>query len=458
MSDLATNGDHDSSSAGSRASTPADPAKEQQKQEPFRLLDLPTEILSVVLHYVALLKFQLAESRRPKPSPLILLGSSCRRLHHVAAPFIWRNFSLPQFEDEKPSLDDAEALLKHPQLRHLRSVRIPFGAGQLPSDRSNMAIFSHVDQIDIWETLGRAEPWLHPPPPHAPGSELIWWALSTFPSARRFSYRARISGVLPLGQRGIPQPLPNLVSISLRACHVTWLRAFASIPTVTSFDLSVWISSPVSEWADDDFWRRIRHFSLEVPPKYPSLGRDCLQIALEGLTIPTDSTLSSLSIKVRLLLERQAKQQGFQEFHDQLLVFRNLPQMRALLLDEYTSLTPSDVESLAKDFPLLQTLKFKDRTVWQGGKSCHFKAISQFTQLTKLECPRWTEDSLDSEDFTEPEDLVLQLAEVLPKLELLGLGGKYSVEQCYRVGRDSEGIPRQVDAVELYDLDLDRRD
>lgn len=184
--------------------------------------------------------------------------------------------------------------------------------------------------------------------------------------------------------------------------------------------------------------------------------------------------MRALTIAVRLQLQHPAQAMAFSLISPSINTFSNLPFLLSLTIDEYTTIPPDAITILARSFPLLTTLAFKDRTVWIGTKvqsldkshmsssdsslwpqAAHLEALSCFRHLTRLECPRWPED--DPETWTEPADLAMEAGGHVPTLSVIGLGGRYSEEQWYCIVRDDLGKPTRIDAVEFYRTDLDRQ-
>ena len=102
-------------------------------------------------------------------------------------------------------------------------------------------------------------------------------------------------------------------------------------------------------------------------------------------------------------------------------------------------------------------MKYKAFVTYMRLQAVHLEALSGFKHLVRLECPRWP-DIVDSHEMeTRTEDIALETSRSIPTLSLIGLGGRWSVEQWFRIGRDSVGTPDRVDPVELYRVDLNHR-
>ncbi|KAK4694771.1 1-phosphatidylinositol phosphodiesterase, partial [Phenoliferia sp. Uapishka_3] len=265
----------------------------------------------------------------------------------------------------------------------------------------------------------------------------------------RFSARQSLTLDVPL-----PTPLLNLTHLSLRGCHISWLRTLARIPSLRELDLSLFGDQPLVEWTTEEVWSHLEVLKVEVPPSY---GEDRpINRVFSGLVLPLNSSLRSLTIAVRLQLHHRPEPCDFQSLIPCLTPFKSLSKLSSLTIDEFATAVPSSIAVLAEDFPLLTELKFKDRTVWIGSKADHLSSLSHFPLLKSLECPRWPEDTSIPEAYTEPEILVREASRAMRKLELLGMTGKYSNEQWWRIGRDEEREVSQIDEVEFWRLDLMR--
>lgn len=194
--------------------------------------------------------------------------------------------------------------------------------------------------------------------------------------------------------------------------------------------------------------------------------------------MPPTSRLRSLTLNVRLQLHHTPSRLGFTPLLSALESFKGVP-LESLSLDDYVVIEPGNLHSLAEMFPSLRKLTLGDRTVWSQDfvsnkvkidpelmctcdahslsvtQSVHLEALAEFPLLNTLECPRWP-DSYD--EWMEPDELVQEMGEALPRLELLGLSGQQSEGNWWRLGRDRNDprSPIQVDEVTLYSLDLDR--
>ncbi|GAA6047126.1 hypothetical protein JCM3770_006911 [Rhodotorula araucariae] len=83
---------------------PAEPqdALSPTSQRPTGLVDLPVEVLELVVRWVALMRYEYSESRRPKPSPLHHLAHGTNRtLRRIALPYLFRDaWATDAFPDE----------------------------------------------------------------------------------------------------------------------------------------------------------------------------------------------------------------------------------------------------------------------------------------------------------------------------------------------------------------------
>ncbi|KAL8291275.1 hypothetical protein RQP46_002253 [Phenoliferia psychrophenolica] len=348
---------------------------------PFPLLDLPNELVSLLCRFVACLKFDYAESRRPRPSPLAILGASSKRLHELTAPLLWRNLrGVISYKDqaERPlSLDDAR--VRAELCRNIEFTFKGFTAGcllELEDFDLDRERYRGVESVELVRPAPLSDIFTY-----RINAQTLLSPLLSFPFLTRLKIRLSNSRSIAL-ETPLP-PLPHLVSLSLRGCHTSWLKAFSALPTLKGLKVALGPDQPLVDWTTAALWHHLESFEIEVPPP---LGRSSpIADAMKGIALPPNPSLRALAINVRLQLAHQATPVPFSSFVPSLRVFFNLPHLRSLTLDEYTTVDPAAVADLARSFPLLTDLAFKDRTVWTGFRAEHLEALSNFKHLSRLE-------------------------------------------------------------------------
>lgn len=405
----------------------------------FPLLELPDELLAIVCQYVALQRYSISESRRPKPSPLFTLAHSHSRLHAFATALLHRRMLLNHNLD--PTMSSP---------RHARFVQA---------------------QMESWppysrHALGRLEPMAA-----CETVELMWTTARQAPSSPSIeSDQPTVADVLRL--------CPNMTTLHLRRPRVSpptalltaqrhlrtlsahlpepgWLPVLSLLPHITHASFSLKENTPpMGAWAVPAFWGHVQELELETAPHRQGASVHPVRDLFAALKVPATSTLKRLKVGVRLQLQTTPVRGDLALLVDCLRPFSHLA-LEELAMDDYVQATPETIVVLAKLFPTIQKLSFGSRIVWYGTPDAHFDALAGFGQLRELECPRWPEAN---EPWREAEDLIGDLAVRLPRLELVGLGGQQSSDQCYRVerGRDEQGRSSRVEPVTLFCTDLDQ--
>lgn len=418
----------------------------------FRLLALPDELVTSVLTFVALQRYDYSESRRPSPSPLFTLAHSHSRLQQPASALLHRRRSW-------------SGRAKLSQAQHVRFL-----------------------QVNMLELIKYVPNVRQPQLPRCHTLEMSW-------SSHRTSANSAVVKAAEKLNRSLPSPdspdaaevglLPNLHTLRLRwfagpmptwfaglsclttvSCHIPdskRLPLLAALPHVTHLELSLHTDAPpLREWCDDGMWRRLRSLSLETPPaqvtraiKSIEAGLHPLEMLLKGLFVPEHTTITTLSLSVRLQLQVQPVRADFARVVHSLEPLKALDQLVSLTIDDYALATPASVESLAQVWPNLTSATFGSRTVWSGTAAEHATALAGWPKLRTLHCPRWPETA---EPWTDSEEVISELAIGVTNLELVGLGGRQSRDEWFRVtcGRGEDGRPERVEPVTLYSIDLDQ--
>lgn len=250
----------------------------------FRLLDLPTELISNVCRFVALLKYSYSESRRPRPSTLALLGSCNSLLRELTSATLWRSelgFGLGPVL-WPPDNHPAGPPPHKPKFEHCRYVRITFFS---PPDVKSAL----VDVQNHGARYAKVTSLTLVVPPPDPAAEIplsahdILSPLSIFQNIVQLSIRLSAGANRSLALDTSLPALPNLVAVSLRGCHTSWLATFADLPDVKSLHVTLAGEQPLVGWMPTATWGRLGEFAMEVSPTLG--GVSPLDEALFGLRV-----------------------------------------------------------------------------------------------------------------------------------------------------------------------------
>ncbi|GAA5887696.1 hypothetical protein JCM5296_004461 [Sporobolomyces johnsonii] len=444
-----------------RSSTASNPSEDSYTaSNAFRLLDLPDELVQLVLQFVALLEYEYGESRRPDPSPLHALAHSRNwRLRRLAMPLLHRR-----------------ARTSDPHLSLVVDGEVVSSAAFVRSVRH----FRNVDESEPQEPPS-AYPNLVNLSVRSDGPLPAEWLEGLVPLRNLRSLELRRTGLhLPWTKKRpqqLPPDFPRLTSLSLFH-NLEWLFVFATLSTIKHLTVVLDTrgnlpQSALKNWDAEPLWKTVESFVLHVPP--PALDESITPIKtyLEGLALPParDMPLRSLSIITQLQNYFATLPKNMRDITGALSPFSQLP-LTSLALDEYAACEPADLAALASSFPALKSLSLGDRIVWKGERVNLLSALSPLRHLVTLSCPLFPDapssrfrplllgpdDSPEHlEDFASPVEIALEAAAVLPALSLVGFSGRQSTAEWWRIGRNTEtGAPDQADAVELYCTDLDR--
>lgn len=426
--------------ASASPSPPPSAASTIPAQVRFRLLDLPDELISLVCDFVALQRYQYAQSRRPQPSPLFTLAHSHSKLAQFALALLHRRRQL--------NLDHTHHSTLTHHVRCLQAHLWPLGGPLLPTLR-----FDRCETLELsWGRTRSPKRAVNPLP----------LALETCPNIVRLELR-RPEGPVP---KGLVMGFAGLRAVAAFFPAPEWVAFLASLPQVT--DLAIYAredTPPLSAWCTSEIWGRLATLTYETPPFRPTARSSVhpLATALEGLVVPTHASLEHLNLSTRLQLQTAPVRSDFALLIPHLRPLASLP-LTSLTLDDYVLATPAALAALALLFPALRVLAFGSRTVWHGTAAEHFAALAGFAGLRSLECPRWPEKE---EPWREPEEVLAELAGCVPGLEVVGLGGQQSEDQRFRVtrgwngggeggGAEREGGRVRVEKITIHNTDLDQ--
>ncbi|GAA5911853.1 hypothetical protein JCM8208_002460 [Rhodotorula glutinis] len=432
------------------------------------LINLPVELLDLIMHWVALLPFEYSESRRPRPSALHHLAYGTNRLlRRAALPFLCRRPD--EFEHGAP-----------------QQVWMP-GEGLVAVD----------SYVRAWRQGPRSS--AYPPPGQTRLESLVYFNLAIPPPApvllvKYLEIRRPVhDDVDPPVVSACLDAVPGLTSLKVvepdefLLCD---LRARARL-----VDLSILVRPRASTDMGglSQVFRRLRRLEIQVI-RERRLGQPAdkfpLVIFLHNNFFPTgDIHLRHLSLSVRLDPALPSVPQPMKPVVEALKTSFGSCYLTSLSLDEYTTCTPQDLALLASTFPTLEVLSLPDRTIWDGSRADLLAALAPLAALKKLSCrlfptapastydtpsvasPTVTDDlhepavaasaaaaadDDDDEQFASPHAIALEAAAHLPHLELVGFIGQHSETEWVRVHRDERGRPEVVEGVRLVEMDLDR--
>ncbi|GAA6001853.1 hypothetical protein JCM10207_002351 [Rhodosporidiobolus poonsookiae] len=424
------------------------------------LLDLPIEVLEQIVVFVALLRYETSESRRPKPSALHHLAYGTNRLlRTLALPHLGRLATTESISTQiiaaNGRLVDSRSLvrvLQHPkgaskqywpvsQLaeRYPRLEHLVLSLD--PDDKKNM----HLGNLPFFMSAGLDE------------RGRVNTTVTPHPQVKTLEIRHGAGRVWPLFLEHMPQAFPSLETVKLFHCWrlERWLQVLT--PTVTCLEVAVHASMldmPLAGWGKVQhfpqpfLFESLRHFALALPPSSPLLSLDI------SSQLPTHFTTAPLR---------------FSQVVAAIIASFGSAALSSLAIDEYARATPADLAVLSAAFPLLSSLSLGDRTIWEGSRTDFLDALSPLSSLERLECrlfpdspactlfpPPAAGEGEEADEFASPSSIALEAALSLPKLSLVGFSGRQSAVEWLRIIRDKDGQPERTEAVELYSMDLTR--
>ncbi|SCZ90788.1 BZ3500_MvSof-1268-A1-R1_Chr1-3g02251 [Microbotryum saponariae] len=318
----------------------------------FRLLDLPEDIIDLILQFVALVRLTtqlcsiIAEVLNPIPSQ-IQIFNRFRRLHYLR--FI------------------------QTALETVKDVTIPPNARFVELSTQVMT-YSEIGGSGA--SASRSRNWSFPM-----GFSLLITSNLTELRLRHLQFDMWLL------------PVRTMAQFLLEQCKA-----------LTELKLTLWnVKRPIAQWVR--MWDRLEVFEIECRPlqKSPSatiftqlpletalqslivrlLGRfiigstvrsSPLKSQLTGrcvdlLQIPSDAALRSLSVTIFRSSQSRPSRTVGERLCAALECFSPAgPKIRHLSLDEFTLLKPQDVEWPAEKFPNVRELHLGDRIVWAGGR------------------------------------------------------------------------------------------
>ncbi|GAA5834221.1 hypothetical protein JCM9279_004249 [Rhodotorula babjevae] len=430
------------------------------------LINLPLEILDLVVHWVALQRFEYSESRRPRPSALHHLAYGTNKLvRRAALPLLCRRPD--EFKDGAP-----------------KQVWMP-GEGLVDVDTF----------IRTWrQPRGTSA---HPPPGQTRLESLAFYRLvvpqgAPLLNVKHLELRRPVHDYMSPGTTSdCIAAFPNLASCTVVEPDQFLLRDLSSLEHLVDFALVVRPHAQVEMGGLSQLYRRLRRLEIQVFQQrrvHEPVVEFPLVVFLHENTFPAvDAHLQDLSLSVRLDPTLRSVPQPMQPVLQALKTAFGSCRLAALSLDEYTTCAPQDLALLASTFPTLERLSLPDRTIWDGSRADLLAALAPLTALTTLSCrlfptsPASTYDTPspasltaqavlddphtpaldnrdhdDANDFASPHAIALEAAAHLPCLELCGFIGQHSGIEWVRVYRNEEGRPERAEGVTIFEMDLER--
>ncbi|GAA5994956.1 uncharacterized protein JCM10292_004452 [Rhodotorula paludigena] len=253
-----------------------------------------------------------------------------------------------------------------------------------------------------------------------------------------------------------------------------WVEPFYRNPHLVSLSLTAVSDVPFD--LSDPFWRQLERLDVQVESPFHGQHGSSIAAFLQNFPFPAGQVrLRRLSVTTQLQTRFVSSPRALQDIVTALIsTFSHAP-LESLAFDDHASCESEDLARLAAGFPALRSLSLGDRMVWNGSRRDLLSSLAPLTSLETLSCrllpvvPPSLFDSLpspkadesvcegdDLEQFASPASIALEAATVLPALALVGFSGQSSAVEWFRVRRDAESQPCEVEAVTLVDLDLDR--
>ncbi|KPV78442.1 uncharacterized protein RHOBADRAFT_50909 [Rhodotorula graminis WP1] len=417
------------------------------------------------MHWVALLRYEYSESRRPRPSALHHLAyGTNRRIRRAALPLLCRQPD--EFEYGTP-----------------QQVWMP-GEGLV--DRDNYA--------RAWRQARQLS--AHPPSSQTRLELVAYHRLANIPPLP-FHHVKHLE---------LRRPVPEHIDDKVASAYLDAFPALTSLKVVEPgefflrdlrlADLSLVVRprASINMSSLSSMCRGLRRLEIEVvrrPRPGEPVVKFPLVVFLRENTFPIDSILRDLSLSVRLDPTLRSFPQPMRPIVEALRKTFGSCRLTSLSLDDYTTCAPQDLAVLATTFPTLECLSLPDRTTWDGSRADLLAALEPLTALKKLSCrllpvtpastydtppsatsspatlaaddaqePDTANDAAAAADddalFASPHAIALEAAAHLPHLELVGFIGQHCGTEWVRVYRDERGRPDAVEGVRLVEMDLDR--
>ncbi|BGP36739.1 hypothetical protein JCM10449v2_000641 [Rhodotorula kratochvilovae] len=419
------------------------------------LLDLPVEVLELVVRWVALLRYDYSESRRPKPSALHHLAYGTNGLlRRIALPYLFREaWTASDAWADKVWLP-GEGLVE--PTRFVRVLRHSLH-GNVASEPTPLELAPQVERVVLAWSADRTFAYA---PPMRPDQ-----------ASHVKSIELRHAGLPVLTLKDMYfSNFANLVSVKLHNSTSLVLPVFYHISSITEFAFSVEHRAVID--TDAPLWRQLRRLEIVVlPPSSRQRDANALAGFLQTFKFPTaNSNLRFLSLATQLDTVFTGEARPMHPIVQAIKAsFGSIP-LTSLSIDDHTTCTPQDLADLAAAFPTLKTLSLPDRTVWDGSRADLLAALSPLIGLETLSCrlppdtpaslfdPPASPSSSSGDDalFASPAAIALEAASHLPRLGLVGFVGQHSDMEWFRVRRNEEGRPEEAEGVRLVEMDLDR--
>uniref|UniRef100_A0A0K3CPI4 Uncharacterized protein n=1 Tax=Rhodotorula toruloides TaxID=5286 RepID=A0A0K3CPI4_RHOTO len=452
------------------------PSKNGSTASPRRteLLDLPLEVLDLIIRYVSLLPQECSESRRQAPSPLNHLAYGTNRLlRTLALPYVFYSLDTSRLPP-KVWLPDvgivsakrfARTIRYEESWKNTRQYRWYRTDSEKRADKKERQIFfeyAMLSQTDF--------PVLE---------QVVLYRIETkdfLPRVKRSS-RAR-GGDTNVFVRKVT--LRHLDGLDIRAIEQSLSPFAADVTILCMNNTAVSPEAILSRFTALQSLRLNYHYEGEDPfdvsfeDTYTRLRS--LRLYLHGESFPQLPPSASLR---HLAIETQLDRFGvLPHAIDDILstvttIFGAVP-LKTLELDDSVICSAANLAELAQTFPTLRTFTMSDRTVWDSSRADIFSALSGFRHLTTLclRLPSTTPASPydravvaepqdsgreDEEDHASTAAIACEAAEVLPTFHHVGFSGQSSSIDWFRICRDDKGRPESAEGVKFYSTDLDAR-
>ncbi|GAA6032723.1 hypothetical protein JCM8097_000760 [Rhodosporidiobolus ruineniae] len=444
---------------------------------PTTLLSLPLEVLDHIVRFVALLRFDYSESRRPRPSALhhLAYGVGNRTLRGLALPYFGREATTASWMTDVwgggGERVDTRALV--------RALKQTGSWAKLHSSLTEdfAQSYPNVERIVLLIPLKRM-PGLdgeYAKPAHCPGFA------SSSPAHRVKALEVRHALCEPSvpSTDAFPACFPNLESVNLFQCvDPYWFKAATEAPRVTTLSVTVAERGGIGVPAlwPAGLWEKLVSLSLAVLPPDREIKATPIKAYLDGLNLPPTSTLRSLSLSTQLPTRFAVPPLSMRDVVTSTRsTFGQVP-LTSLAIDEYASCAPADLDELCSAFPTLIKLELGDRMIWKGSRADFIHSLSPLFSLHTLSCrifpetpaslfrpspsrspsPSSTAAVEEEDQYASPASIALELAAALPRLAMVGFSGRQSQVEWFKVKRGTGEEPDEVESVERYSLELDR--
>ncbi|KDE06067.1 hypothetical protein MVLG_03619 [Microbotryum lychnidis-dioicae p1A1 Lamole] len=315
----------------------------------FRLLDLPEDIIDLILQFVALHRYSYSESRRPRPSPLEILSLSKSPILRWRCQALLYHRGSSEPDPTKASPSQIQTYNRFRRLHYLRFIQTALETVKDIAIPPNARFVELSTQVMTYPEIGgsgasasRSRNWTFPV-----GYSLLITSNLTELRLRHLQFDMWLLPVSPSQSMRIRRL--DLVDVWDEVAQFLLEQCKA----LTELKLTLWnVKSPIAQWVC--VWDRLEVFELECRPlqKSPSattFTRLPLETALQSLIIPSDAALRSLSVTIFLSSQSRPSRTVSERLCAALECFsRAGPKIRHLSLDEFTLLKPQDVEWLAE--------------------------------------------------------------------------------------------------------------